>query len=237
MKNESRAVVLFTGNSLEEERAKGLPPRFLGVVHECLEATVRRLGSTDLLLAGDDREGFFVDANGVRLRTAASTLSERVEQAVSIAFASGYGSVLLLAGDVLGLRRETLERSFAWLESNEASCVLGPSGDGGFYLAGLRRGMSIDWSAIAWCSADAAAAFRREAARSGLTTLTLEQLDDIDSLADAVRLTKALGPRFIVLRRTLRALLCRKLPSLASRPRVSRCDRAAAGLLRAPPAA
>jgi glycosyltransferase A (GT-A) superfamily protein (DUF2064 family) len=237
MKNASRAVILFTGNSLREEREKGLPPRFLGVVHGCLEATVRGLGRTDLLLAGDDDEGFFVDAAGVRLRTPASALSERVGDAVSFAFASGYGSVLLLAGDVLGLRCETLERSFAWLESNESSCVLGPSGDGGFYLCGLRRGMSIDWSAIPWCSPDAAAAFRRAAAGSGLTLLTLEQLDDIDSLADAVRLTEALGPRFTALKRMLRALLLHKRPAVFPRPRASRFDRVAAGLLRAPPSA
>ncbi|MFA6954405.1 MAG: DUF2064 domain-containing protein [Thermoanaerobaculia bacterium] len=237
MKNASRAVILFTGNSLRDERAKGLPPRFLGVVHEWLAETARGMGCTDLLLAGDDDEGFFVDAPGVRLRTPASALADRVGDAVSVAFASGYGSVVLLAGDVLGLRRETLERSFAWLESSENASVLGPSGDGGFYLAGFRRGMSIDWSAIAWCSPDAAAAFCTEATRSGLTVLTLEQLDDIDSLADAERLTAALDPRFTLLRRTLRALLCRKLPPVSPRPRARRCDRASAGLLRAPPAA
>jgi glycosyltransferase A (GT-A) superfamily protein (DUF2064 family) len=232
-----RAVVLFTGNPRVEERQKRLPSRFLSTLHRELRATIARMPGVDLVVASEDAAGFRIDCGGLTARLVEGGLASRVELAFNAAFAAGYDSVVVLAGDILGLRRQTLEQSFERLEETMGSCVLGPSGDGGFYLVGLRSGTPFDWSSIPWRSSDVSVAFCASAVEAGLVVRIVERLDDVDSLADAVRLTDALHPSFHELRRTLRSLLSVRLHSTSSRPRIERCNRGAARQLRAPPAA
>ncbi|MCM2317579.1 MAG: DUF2064 domain-containing protein [Thermoanaerobaculia bacterium] len=235
-----RAVVLFTGNPRVEERQKHLPARFLSTLHRELRSTIERMAGVDLVVASEDAGGFRVDCDGTTSRLvngAEGGLAARVELAFNAAFAAGYDSVVVLAGDILGLRRETLEQSFERLEETDGSCVLGPSGDGGFYLAGLRSGTSFDWSSIPWRSSDVSIAFCASAVEAGLVVRIVERLDDVDSLADAVRLTDSLHPAFHELRRALRSLLSVGLHAIPARARIERCSRGMARQLRAPPAA
>ena len=71
----------------------------------------------------------------------------------------------------------------------------GPSGDGGFYLAGLRRGTPFDWSSIPWCSRDTSLAFCASAVDAGLIVHIVERLDDwraaIAPYQEAARLAPA----------------------------------------------
>lgn len=232
-----RAVVLFTGNPRAEERQKQLPARFLSTLHCELRSIVARMAGVDLVVASEDSAGFRVDCGETTVRLAEGGLAARVQIAFDSAFAAGYDSVVVLAGDILGLRRETLESSFERLEEADGACVLGPSGDGGFYLAGLRRGTAFDWSSIPWSSRGAATAFCASAVEAGLVVRIVERLDDVDSLADAIRLTEALRPAFHELRRALRSLLSVRLHAIPARPRIERCNRGMARQLRAPPAA
>lgn len=233
----TRAVVLFTGNPRAEERKKRLPSRFLSLLHLELGATVGRMRGVDLVVASEDGAGFRIDVGGSISRLRGGNLADRVALAFGAAFGAGYDSVLVLAGDILGLRREMLERSFERLEESPGCCVLGPSGDGGFYLAGLRRGMRFDWSSIPWCSRGAALAFCASALEAGLVVRIVERLDDVDSIHDAVRLTDALLPSFFALRRALTSLLRHRLHAAPSRPLATRRARAGVRSLRAPPAA
>lgn len=232
-----RAVVLFTGNPRAEERQKHLPARFLSTLHRELRSTIERMAGVDLVVASEDAAGFRVDCGDTTSRLVEGGLAARVELAFNAAFAAGYDSVVVLAGDILGLRRETLEQSFERLEETDGSCVLGPSGDGGFYLAGLRSGTAFDWSSIPWRSSDVSIAFCASAVEAGLVVRIVERLDDVDSLADAVRLIDSLHPAFHELRRTLRALLSVRLHAIPARSRIERCNRGMARQLRAPPAA
>jgi len=232
-----RAVVLFTGNPRVEERQKHLPARFLSTLHRELRSTIERMAGVDLVVASEDTEGFRVDCGGTTSRLAEGGLAARVELAFNATFAAGYDSVVVLAGDILGLRRETLEQSFERLEETDGSCVLGPSGDGGFYLAGLRSGTAFDWSSIPWRSSDVSIAFCASAVEAGLVVRIVERLDDVDSLADAVRLLDSLHPAFHELHRALRSLLSVRLHAIPARPRIERCNRGMARQLRAPPAA
>jgi hypothetical protein len=232
-----RAVVLFTGNPRVEERRKRLPSRFLSTLHRRLRATVGRIGDVDLGVASEAPHGFRVELGGMTRRLSSGDLAGRVALAFEAAFDAGYDSVLVLAGDILGLRRDVIERSFEALEERDGTCVLGPSGDGGFYLVGLRRGTPFDWSSIPWCSAEASLAFCASAVEAGLVVRVVERLDDVDSLDDAVRLTEALRPSFLQLQRELRSLLRHRLHAAPRRPRARRRDRTASRALRAPPAA
>lgn len=232
-----RAVVLFTGNPRVEERRKRLPSRFLSTLHRRLSGTVARMEGVELGVASEAADGFRVDLGGMAWQLHSGDLAGRVALAFDAAFAAGYDSVLVLAGDILGLRREMLEESFERLEESAGSCVLGPSGDGGFYLAGLRRGTPFDWSSIPWCSRDTSLAFCASAVDAGLIVHIVERLDDVDSLADAVRLTEALRPSFLELQRALRSLLRHRLHAAPGRPRALRSGRVASTRLRAPPAA
>lgn len=232
-----RAVVLFTGNPRVEERQKHLPARFLSTLHRELRSTIERMAGVDLVVASEDASGFRVDCGATISRLREGGLAARVQLAFDSAFAAGYDSVVVLAGDILGLRRETLEQSFERLEETDGSCVLGPSGDGGFYLAGLRSGTSFDWSSIPWRSSDVSIAFCASAVEAGLVVRIVERLDDVDSLADAARLIDSLHPAFHELRRALRSLLSVRLHAIPARPRIERCNRGMARQLRAPPAA
>ena len=231
-----RAVVLFTGNPRAEERQKQLPARFISTLHRELRSTIARMAGVDLVVASEDAAGFRVDCGGTTSRLVDGGLAARVELAFNAAFAAGYDSVVVLAGDILGLRRETLEASFERLEESDGSCVLGPSGDGGFYLAGLCSGTAFDWSSIPWRSSDVSIAFCATAVEAGLVVRIVERLDDVDSLADAVRLVDSLHPAFYELRRALRSLLSVRLHAIPARPRIERCNRGMARQLRAPPA-
>ncbi len=237
MSKVSRAVILFTGNPRAEEAQKRLPSRFLSTLHAHLETTVRGLASVDLIVAADDSDGFRIDAPGATHRPQAVSLAAKVESAVALAFNSGYESVVLLAGDILGLRGDTLERTFELLEAGSDVCVLGPSGDGGFYLAGFNSLPRLDWTSIPWCSPDTALALCAYAVEAGVIVRIIERLDDVDTLAEAIRLVTSLGIRFARLRRELQSLLAaRRAAWSGSIPRPG-IQLRRTPQLRAPPAA
>ena len=208
------AVILFSGNARREETRKGLPPRFLGRLHEAIAETVRSVGGVDLIVVSE--------------QIAPDRLGARVRDELAACFDAGYANVALLAGDVVGLTRDLLGDAFAALAY--APAVVGESPDGGFYLAAFRGAPSVDWESLPWCTADMFASLTAALGECA----TLPPLRDVDSLGDAFRAVAALlDPR---VRAWLLSLLqmpvhatSRALPSIA-RPRP-------ATNLRAPPAA
>lgn len=165
------AVLLFFGDPRRDSKQKRLPPRFLPAMHRSLQQTITRIDRADL---------FTITSDG------SETLGQQIERAIAMAFGSGYGRVLIVAGDVVLSRRiliEALER----LETQPL--VLGRSGDGGFYLAGFTRPPQWDWDAVVARRDRAADALAIEARAIGCEPALLPVVDDIDSYADAVRLT------------------------------------------------
>src|SRR2546428_9970077 len=108
------AVILFAGDPRREEAQKGLPARFLAMLHHRLTRTIRRF-DIDLLIADD-------------LVTDARTLGDKIEAAFSTTFAHGYERVIVLAGDIV-LAPSILRRA---IESKQT--VIGRTCDRGFYI-------------------------------------------------------------------------------------------------------
>ncbi len=204
------AVILFAGDSRREELRKGLPPRFLRHLHARIVATMRSLHGIDLFIAD-------------HLAPKAESLGARVSQVVADAFDRGYARVVLLAGDVAGLSAELVERAMA------SKATIGRSPDGGFYILGLSRRPEIDWHTIRWGSGHA---FDDVATALGSYD-PLPELDDIDSLGDALRVLRA--PRFASLYACLQSLI-RGSRFVVRGSRVALCPELRAPSLRAPPA-
>ncbi len=62
---------------------------------------------------------------------------ERLQNAFSWAFESGFSRVCIIGTDFHGLTTEILEKAFEFLDDGEA--IIGPAKDGGYYLLGLTR--------------------------------------------------------------------------------------------------
>jgi glycosyltransferase A (GT-A) superfamily protein (DUF2064 family) len=187
------AVLLFCGDPRRESKQKRLPVRFLAAMHRALQRTIASIAGADLITV----------TNAGR-----ETLGAQIDRAIAGAFRSGYGRVLIAAADVV-LSRDILVRALA-----TDGFVLGRSGDGGFYLAGFDQQPHWDWDAVVARRDRAADAL---IAAAGREPLLLPVVDDVDSYADAVRLTAV----------PLTALL-RNLASLLTAPfvvcRVERVD-------------
>jgi hypothetical protein len=164
-----RAVILFSGDAARDEREKGLPRRFLSRITGVLASAIASMPDVDLIIPRDAAHAF--------RRGGASNLGACIANELARAFDAGYSQVAVIAGDVPGMRRAHIERAFA------ASSTIGPSRDGGFYLASFDRAPSVDWTSLPWCTSsifDALHALLPSAE-------VLEVLDDVDSLADARR--------------------------------------------------
>ncbi len=179
----SGAVVLMTGNPRVEEARKNLPRRFLRVLHAELRAAIRGARGIDLIVASDGREGFRLETDGETRVVRCSGLADRIDVAIDTARSWGYGSVVVVAGDVTGLDSAGLETAFETLARTD--CVFAPSSDGGFALVGLTSGALLDWTRIPWFSNEAADGLRRELERVCLEWAELARIDDIDDRVSA----------------------------------------------------
>ena len=237
----SRAIVLFTGDPKREAVRKGLPRGVLGTLHGKLIETIRRRDDTALVIASDSAGQFLLSSQGRLAQSAATTLGDKIAAAYRFAFELGSESVLVLAGDVAGVDDALLDDAFRKLELSARTCVLGPSGDGGFYLLGLNRSgglaSSIEWNRIPWFTAASSGALARVLCEADGRVLFGERIDDIDSLADALRVTNRLSRAFLKLRARLQSLLVIK-PTDSVPPQLRHSvDLHSHSLLRGPPRA
>jgi len=138
----------------------------------------------------------------------APSLARQVEAAIESCFDRGYRNVILLAGDVGFLRVATIAGAISLLDHDNGLTVIGPSGDGGFYLAGFNRRPGIDWSTIRWFTREAADSLKSAAGSDGLAVHEIETIDDIDSIADARRIARRPVAGFVsTMQQSLRSAL------------------------------
>ncbi len=106
-------------------------------------------------------------------------LGERMHSALERALADGAQSAVLIGTDIPELSEEVLHTAFAKLEDNDV--VLGPAGDGGYYLVGLRLSAPHIFCGIEWSTPHV---FEQTVARVGEAGLSLgltPKLADLDS--------------------------------------------------------
>ncbi len=99
------------------------------------------------------------------------------------------GPVVIVGCDIPGITAAAVARAFGRLGSHD--WVLGPAGDGGYWLIGARRRpvLRLPFAGVRWGSPKARA--DTLANLQGCKVALLEQLDDIDTGADLARFKKS----------------------------------------------
>jgi rSAM/selenodomain-associated transferase 1 len=97
----------------------------------------------------------------------------------------GAGAVVLIGSDLPELTAADLLAAFRALE--QASLVLGPAGDGGYWLIGRRRPAPQIFAGIDWGSDRVLEQTLGQARRAGLSMALLAERDDLDRPGDLGR--------------------------------------------------
>lgn len=184
--NGRAVVVLFRGDPRREERQKRLPRRFLSMLHAALLKTIGQLPGVDVLIARDVGDDFRLGDSRWQL----DSLSQRIEAAIAYGFSRGYARVLLLAGDVVDVRRDDIAHAFQALNGSARKAAIGFSGDGGFYAAGFSQSPVLDWTRLLHDRSNVGAVLTEALRADGFLVEELPPVDDVDSRADAERLVR-----------------------------------------------
>ncbi|MXW63721.1 MAG: glycosyltransferase [Bacteroidetes bacterium SB0662_bin_6] len=114
-------------------------------------------------------------------------LGERMRQAFEETFAEGHRRVILIGTDHPTLPSAWIREGFSLLEGGDA-VVLGPTGDGGFYLIGMNESFSQVFEGMTYSHE---AVFEQTAARVASCGASLQMLPewyDVDTFDDLKRL-------------------------------------------------
>lgn len=124
----------------------------------------------------------------VRLAQGGGDLGARMARAMMRA---PPGPVIVIGTDIPALSGEMISRAFRALGNHHA--VLGPAGDGGFWLVGFRHRKHAvrAFAAVPWSATDTLAATLGNL--KGLKVALIDRLDDVDDASDLKRQRPAIG--------------------------------------------
>lgn len=112
-------------------------------------------------------------------------LGARLANAFAEALGAPGDRAVAIGADCPGLAPGRLEAAFAGLEGHDL--VVGPAGDGGYYLLGLARRSPGLFAGVEWSTPRVLDQTLARARDAGLTVRTLGRLDDLDTPADLAR--------------------------------------------------
>ena len=146
----TRCVVVFARTPPVEARAKGMPAaaRLFACARARVLAAAAASGA-DVLLSAPDLVGS-PPGGTVALPQRGRTFEERLRSAFADARALGYSEIVVVPGDVPGLRADHLREALRRLRA--CPTVLGPSPDGGVYLLGVRGEYEGVLAGVPWRS-------------------------------------------------------------------------------------
>jgi uncharacterized protein len=160
-----------------------------GMLRDTL-ALVRRVAGVGLALAvspeGADDYFATLAPDALLLAQGADDLGVRLARVTSAAFAGGAHAAGALSSDSPAVPAEYLMRAFTLLA--EVDLVLGPSEDGGYYLAALRRPAPTIFTTVPMSTPTVLRDTLAVAAGLGLRTALLPPCYDVDTAADLARL-------------------------------------------------
>jgi rSAM/selenodomain-associated transferase 1 len=130
----------------------------------------------------------------LRLPQRGGDLGERMRRTSRDLLLRGYARVILVGGDSPTLPVARLVEACRALRAG-ADLVLGPAGDGGYYLVGLRRDRPEIFRGVPWGSAEVLQATLRRARRTRIVVRLLRPWHDVDRVEDLVRLRRELRGR------------------------------------------
>lgn len=114
-------------------------------------------------------------------------LGERMQQSFQQAFHSGLDKAVLIGSDLPDLPEHIVTTAFERL--NRFDTVVGPSGDGGYYLLGFRQKTFFPeiFQGITWSTATVCAETLKKIEQEGYSVSLLPEWKDIDHYIDLQR--------------------------------------------------
>jgi len=114
-------------------------------------------------------------------------IGRRMQRALADGFQEGYTSIVIIGADVPDISSAIIHQAFEELQKN--SLVLGPAGDGGYYLIGVQK-VNEDqaypelFEAINWGTSEVLSQTIAAAQQLGIGYALLDTLKDVDRPAD-----------------------------------------------------
>ncbi|MBD3308960.1 DUF2064 domain-containing protein [candidate division KSB3 bacterium] len=126
----------------------------------------------------------WLEGDFVYLPQHGNNLGERMGNSFQGAFRLGFERVVLIGSDLPDLPAQYVEMAFERLESYKS--VIGPSGDGGYYLLGFRRETFVPevFQDIGWSQSSVYEETLTKLTRHGTDFLALPVWHDIDNLSE-----------------------------------------------------
>ena len=121
-------------------------------------------------------------------------LGVRMCNAMRDIFSLGYSRAILIGSDIPSLKAENIARAFGILDG--ADTVLGPSGDGGYWLIGMRGFFPEAFGVKSWGNSDVLTATAESLKRSGIVFGFADTLNDIDTPEDVRDFMKSCNDSF-----------------------------------------
>ena len=109
-------------------------------------------------------------------------LGERMARQLTRGLRQGFRRVVLVGSDLPQLTHADLQQAFAALE--RVPCVLGPAGDGGYWLVGLRCPCTGLFAGIDWGTDRVLQQTLGRASQLGLPLALLPPQNDLDGVSD-----------------------------------------------------
>lgn len=109
-------------------------------------------------------------------------LGMKMLHAFEEAFNRNYKKVAIIGSDCYDLNQKLLEEAFQKL--NTSDMVIGPSVDGGYYLLGMRKLISVLFQNKQWSSDTVFRDTKEEIEKAGLSLKLLPVISDVDVAAD-----------------------------------------------------
>lgn len=119
-------------------------------------------------------------------------LGEKMDHALNTVLALGYGKVVLTGSDLPLMTADHLRSGFDALET--ADITLGPTGDGGYYLVGVKAANPFLFENQTYGCGSVFENTAAAAAAAGRTVATALPCDDVDTPEDLQKLVQAISP-------------------------------------------
>jgi rSAM/selenodomain-associated transferase 1 len=115
-------------------------------------------------------------------------LGQRLAYVFEDVFRLGVESVVVVGSDLPDLPSRLLRRALAALRGSDDRVVLGPAGDGGYYLIGMNRPHRELFDRIDWSTSQVLAQTLSAAEGMDLPVVLIDAWRDVDGAADLDRL-------------------------------------------------
>lgn len=130
-----------------------------------------------------DRADIFPNNRYKKYTQCSGDLGIRMDYAFSIPFKNEYKQVVMIGADCYELTQHHIENAFSALTQHDF--VLGPAADGGYYMIGMKKWHRWILEHKSWSQSGLLTETLQDITAHQNTYLLLEQLSDIDVLADA----------------------------------------------------